>query len=51
MTTFIFDLDGTLADSIPYIRFQLGAKGKIIEDMCECGRTSPRLAEYPRRSD
>ena len=38
-------------DTIPYIRFQLGAKGKIIEDACECGRIVPRLAEYPRRLD
>jgi len=38
-------------DSIPYIRFQLGVKGAITEEICECGRTSPRLLNYPRRSD
>ncbi len=38
-------------DSMPYIRFRIGARGKIIEDPCECGRTSPRLATYPRRLD
>ena len=38
-------------DAMPYIRFQLGVKGSIIEDPCECGRTSPRLANYPRRLD
>ncbi|MHA1380129.1 MAG: phenylacetate--CoA ligase family protein [Candidatus Helarchaeota archaeon] len=38
-------------DSMPYIRFQLGVKGTITEEICECGRTSPRLINYPRRSD
>lgn len=38
-------------DSMPYIRFRLGVKGAITEELCACGRTSPRLVQYPRRLD
>ena len=38
-------------DTLPYVRFRIGAKGSITEETCECGRTSPRLVNYPRRLD